>query len=159
MVQLTIGPRAPKRWFERAGGCVGQIRVDFTVTNELDVQAVAEGRLDASAVRRLELKGVLVDTGATTLCLPANLVAQLGLPAKKDAVAETPTGHYLIRVFGQATVELMGRSNTFECVELPEGAPPLLGVYVLEGLGIEPNLRDEVLELRPETGPNGYLRI
>jgi len=159
MVQLTIGPRAPKRWFEKAGDRVGQIRVDVTVTNELDVQAMSEGRLEPDAVRSVAPAGVLVDSGATTLCLPADLVAALGLRYKKDAVAETPTGHHLIRVFGLATVSLMGRDNTFECVELPEGSPPLIGVYVLEGLGIEPNLREEVLELRPETGPNGYLRI
>ena len=159
MVQLTIGPRAPKRWFERAGGCVGQIRVEVTVKNELDVQAASEGHLAAVNVRRATLSDVLVDTGATTLCLPADVVAALGLPYKRNAMAETAIGYHEIRVFGQATVALMGRENTFECVELPEGAPPLLGVYVLEGLGIEPNLRDEVLELRPETGPNGYLRI
>jgi len=151
MVQLVIGPRAPKRWFKGLEGGVGQIHVDITVSNYGDEEArrrdpAAQGTL----LRTVEVKRVLVDTGSTTLCLPADLVAQLGLTDSRNAVAEIPTGHELIRVFRGVHLTLMGRSTITECVELPEGASPLLGVLPLEQMGIEPNLREEILELRPE---------
>lgn len=123
--------------------------------NEADKILAERGVAISSTVRELALTGVLVDTGPTTLCLPADLVAQLGLRFARNAVAEIATGHAPIRVFQDAHIALMGREGTFECIELPEGVPPLLGVIPLEGLGIEPNLRDEVLELRPEP----YVRI
>jgi predicted aspartyl protease len=155
MVQLVIGPRAPKRWFKGLEGGVGQIRTTFTVRNEADEVLVERGVSESGLIRSVTLTNVLVDTGSTTLCLPADLVAQLGLRFARHAVAEIATGHAPIRIFNDARIELMGRSGIFECIELPEGAPPLLGVMPLEGMGIEPNLRDEVLELRPEP----YMRI
>jgi predicted aspartyl protease len=155
MVQLIIGPRAPKRWFKGLEGGVGQIRTTLNVINRGDQVLAERGTPRDGGVRAIELHNVLVDTGATTVCLPADLIEQLGLHYARSAVAEIATGHALIRIFEDAHIELMGREGTFECIELPEGAPPLLGVMPLEGMGIEPNLRDEVLELRPEP----YMRI
>jgi clan AA aspartic protease len=155
MVQLIIGARAPKRWFKGLEGGVGQIRTTLVVRNEADEVLAELGGRDRTGIRSVELRDVLVDTGATTLCLPADLVTRLGLRFARNAVAETATGHSPVRIFNDAHIELMGREGTFECIELPEGASPLLGVMPLEGLGIEPNLRDEVLELRPEP----YMRI
>lgn len=151
MVQLVIGPLAPRRWFKGLEGGVGQIYVDITVSNFVEETNLANGLLPAGTlVPTVSLSRVLFDTGATTLCLPADLVAALNLPFLRNAVAETATGHHLVCIFGAAQTTLMGRSTATECVELPEGAPPLLGVLPLEQMGIEPNLRDEILELRPE---------
>lgn len=151
MVQLVLGPRAPRRWFEGLEGGVGQIYVDITVSNSGEEYAVRHGFVPAETIIPfVSLERVLFDTGATTLCLPAEIVARLKLPFLRNAVAETATGHHIVRIFGEARTSLMGRGTVTECVELPEGAPPLLGVLPLEQMGIEPNLRDEILELRPE---------
>jgi len=54
-------------------------------------------------------------------------------------------------------VTVSGRTGLFECVELPGGDQTLLGVVVLESLGLQPDVINHRLELRPETGPYGYI--
>jgi hypothetical protein len=46
---------------------------------------------------------------------------------------------------------LLGRAGTFECLELPGGKTPLIGVIPLEALGIEVDLRNQQLRLLPDT--------
>jgi len=102
---------------------------------------------------------VLVDTGATTLCLPADVIQQLGLPVLKETVAATARGLVNVRIFEDARIELMGRKGTFECLELPEGEDPLLGVIPLEALGIELDLQKQELRLLSESGSRTYITI
>ncbi|MGH9852718.1 MAG: aspartyl protease, partial [Blastocatellia bacterium] len=53
----------------------------------------------------------------------------------------------------------LGREGTFECLELPGGKRPLLGVIPLEAMGIEPDLRSQSLRLLPLTEQDTYLTI
>jgi hypothetical protein len=53
----------------------------------------------------------------------------------------------------------MGREGTFECLELPGGSDPLLGVIPLEALGIELDLQNQQLILLPMSPTASYLRI
>jgi predicted aspartyl protease len=45
----------------------------------LDLHEAKQGQRAADAVRRVEVKDALVDTGASALCVPCRLVTQLGL--------------------------------------------------------------------------------
>jgi len=76
----------------------------------------------------------LVDTGATFLCLPADLVDRLGLPFNRDRPTNTVTGPLTLRVFGGARIEVQGRSCDVEVMELPAGRQALLGQLPLEAL-------------------------
>ena len=49
-----------------------------------------------------------------------------------------------------------GRAGNFECLELPDGASPLLGVLPLEALGIEPDILNHRLRLLPEEPGNTH---
>lgn len=57
---------------------MGQVIVTLTVTNRID-QVLAEQGFIPVEVRSCTLTNVLVDTGATLLCLPAAIISQLGL--------------------------------------------------------------------------------
>lgn len=138
---------------------MGKILTRLTVTNRLDEGRAANGDIPAEAVRSVTIDDVLVDTGATTLCLPSEIIAQLGLALLREATVSTATGLGTARIFQDAKVSLLGREGTFECLELPGGRQPLIGVIPLEMLGIEPDLRNQRLRLLPENANETYLTI
>jgi len=110
-------------------------------------------------VRSVTLENVLVDTGATTLCLPKDVLARLGLKILKQVVVETVTGISEARIFQDAKISLCGREGTFECLELPEGKTPLLGVIPMEALGIEVDLKHQSLKVLPDRPTETYWTI
>ena len=79
-----------------------------------------EVTLAPERVRSVTLDNVVVDTGATTLCLPATVISQLGLELLKEVEVRTANGFSQARIFRDATLLLLGREGTFECLELPE---------------------------------------
>lgn len=54
---------------------------------------------------------------------------------------------------------LLGRDGTFDCLELPAGTDPLLGVIPLEALGLEPDRRNQRLRLLPEEPGDSYFTV
>ena len=71
----------------------------------------------------------------------------------------TASGPARARIFRDAGIELLGRSGTFDCLELPEGVPPLLGVVPLEVLGLQPDLARQQLRVLPDEGDHPYLLV
>ncbi|MBE9096346.1 retroviral-like aspartic protease family protein [Tychonema sp. LEGE 07203] len=138
---------------------MGKIITTLTITNRLDQGKAEDNLIPAEQIRSITLKNVLVDTGATTLCLPQDAIAQLGLKLLKTVPVATATGIGTARIFEDAKISLMGRDATFECIELPAGADPLLGVIPLEALGIELDLQKQTLVLLPLSPTASYLRI
>jgi clan AA aspartic protease len=117
------------------------------------------GVMPTSQVRSILVDHVLVDTGATGLCLPADIIQQLGLELIREAQVEIATGFSTARIFGDASITVEGRTGTFECLELPGGRQPLLGVVPLEWLGINLDLANERMTLLPDWGDRTYLTI
>ena len=138
---------------------MGQVFVSFGVTNFSDVDPAAIVRRPPSETRMTALDEVLMDTGATHLCLPADLVARLGLGLGYATPVETATGAAVIRVFRNALVTYEDRSAVVEVIELPLGRPPLLGAIPMEALGIEPDLRNRRVRKLARDLNSSYIRI
>jgi len=138
---------------------MGRIITTLTITNRIDQGLAARGIITPDEVRSIALNDVLVDTGATTLCLPKSAIAQLGLEILKEVDVETANGIGKARIFQDAKISLLGREGTFECLELPGGGSPLLGVIPLEALGIELDLQKKELKLLPISPTQTYLTI
>ena len=138
---------------------MGRILTTLTITNRIDQGLAARGIITLDEVRSLTLNNVLVDTGATTLCLPKSAIAQLGLEILKEVDVETANGIGKARIFQDAKISLLGREGTFECLELPGGGSPLLGVIPLEALGIELDLQNQQLKVLPISPTQTYLTI
>ena len=134
-------------------GSVGPVRATLTITTRADQIPGERGLMRPEEVRTVTLDNVRVDTGATLLGPPADVIARLGLAYRQDITAQTAAGPRRTRRFRDAEITLLGRSGTFDCVELPGGASALLGVIPLETLGIEPDVRNGTLHLLPE-GPD-----
>lgn len=137
---------------------MGRITTTVSIANRADQVLAARGFIPPEQVRSITLKNVLVDTGASTLCLPADAIAQLGLEILKEVDVATATG-IGTRIFQDAKISLLGREGTFECLELPGGRDALLGVIPLEALGIELDLQNQRLKLLPISPTDTYLTI
>jgi len=147
---MVIVWTAPKPGEE---GSVGHVHVTITVANRID-QALAErGLLSPGQVRAVTLDDVMIDTGATLLALPIDVIERLGLTVRREVIARTAAGPRTIRRFRDVELTVMGRTSAFDCLEVPEGSPCLLGVTPMEILGIEPDVRNHTLRLLPE-GPD-----
>ncbi|MCL1471618.1 aspartyl protease family protein [Argonema antarcticum] len=138
---------------------MGKVTTTLIITNRIDQANAEDGIIPTDRVRSITLDNVLVDTGATTLCLPANVIAQLGLKLLKEVVIQIATGISTARIFQDAKISLLGREGTFECLELPAGSNALLGVIPMEALGIEVDLKNQRLILLPIGPTETYLTI
>lgn len=138
---------------------MGKVLTQLKVTNRAD-QVLAEAGVKSEAqVRSIVIEDALVDTGATTLCLPADAIAQLGLSLLKEVDVTTANGISKARIFQDAKLYICGREGTFECLELPGGQVTLIGVIPLEALGLEPDLQNQKLKVLPTESSDTYLTI
>jgi clan AA aspartic protease len=138
---------------------MGKILTSLTIINRADQWAVSRGFITQEQVRSVNLENVLVDTGATTLCLPSQIISQLGLELLKEVEVSTASGVSKARVFQDAKILLCGREGTFECLELPNGRDPLIGAIPLEALGLELDLQRQTLKVLPSESWDTYLTI
>ncbi|MEG4274921.1 MULTISPECIES: retroviral-like aspartic protease family protein [unclassified Microcoleus] len=138
---------------------MGKVITTLAIQNLIDQADAERGMIPIEQIRSVTLENVLVDTGATTLCLPKDVIARLGLRILKEVVVETATGISEARIFQDAKISLCGREGTFECLELPEGKTPLLGVIPMEALGIEIDLKNQRLKVLPDGPTETYLTI
>jgi predicted aspartyl protease len=138
---------------------IGKVIATLVITNRIDEAKAEDGLMPIEQVRSVTLQNVLVDRGATTLCLPKDVIARLGLRILKQVVVETATGINKARIFQDASISLCGREGTFDCVELPEGKTPLLGKIPMEALGIEIDLKNQRLKVLPDGPTETYWTI
>lgn len=135
---------------------MGKVTTQLTIINRADEVRAADGSIPADQVRQITLDGVLVDSGATTLSLPIHIIEQLGLAPLREVLTKTAAGYQRSRVFQDAKVSVMGRAGVFQCLELPGGDEPLLGVIPMEDLGLEPDFQKQELKLLPMEPGNTY---
>ena len=141
------------------GKQMGQVIATITVTNRIDQVLADRGFILAGEVRTRTMDNVLVDTGATVLCLPAAIISQLGLVQGGEASVETTTGVKPGRIFRDVEICVGDRRGTFDCLELTEVDYALLGVVPMETLGLEPDLKNRQLRVLPMNSEQTYLSI
>jgi predicted aspartyl protease len=140
-------------------GGYGQVFIDIVVVNSFDLDRVVLGEARATDVRSIEIRAVLMDTGATHLCLPASMVSELGLALARTVPVETATGSSDRRVFRNALIRFLDRETQAEVVELPDGVRPLLGAIPMEAMGIQPDLATRTVRILPMTRDDTYITV
>ncbi|MBD2090086.1 aspartyl protease family protein [Microcoleus sp. FACHB-1515] len=138
---------------------MGKVVTTITVTNLVDETLAERGFIQPEEVRSLTLTDVIVDTGATMLCLPASVISQLGLKQLGVIGTKTAIGKGTARIFKGVTLRVEGREGTFDCIELPDGVEALLGVIPQEQLGLEPDLQNQRLRVLPNTPKDSYIYV
>lgn len=133
----------------RPGQSTGRVVVPIVVSNVDDVRRAARGEVAPASVRRVQV-AALVDSGATFLCMPESLIAELGLPFNRVRETRTVTGPVTLNVYGGARLLVEGRECDEEIMGLPEGRQVLLGQIPLEKLDFWIDLSQRRLVGNPE---------
>ena len=93
----------------------------------------------------------LVDTGASELCLPADIVESLNLvEVGRMRVQTADGGQHSYRLVGMVEIEVQGRACQVRAVELPGNTRVLLGAFPLEEMDWHISPRDGRLIPNPE---------
>ena len=129
---------------------MGKVIVTLKLTNLKDTFLKAAGARKASP-RSVEIEA-LVDTGATRLYLKPTVIRKLGLE-RTDTIRSRRTNADAIRnKYEPVQLELMGRRENFDVVEVPEDVPNLLGQVPLEILDLVVDSRGQKLIPNPAHG-------
>ena len=138
---------------------MGKVVVTLNLTNWVDQVLAERGFIPTAQVRSITVDNALVDTGATRLCLPTEVIQQLGLKLTATIDDQTATGPQTVNVYEGLKLTVEGREGRYDCVELPAGQTPLLGLIPLEDLGLEPDLQNQRLRHLPVTGKETYMTV
>jgi clan AA aspartic protease len=116
---------------------MGKVTEKVKITNLLDPSKCVE--LDA-----------VIDTGATMLVLPQNIVEQLGLrKIRETKVRYANNKAELKSIYGVVTIEIKGRTGNFDVLAEAEGSQPLVGQVALEILDLVVDPRTRTLTPNP----------
>ncbi len=111
---------------------MGRVVVPALVESIEDGFRARRGEISSAEIRRVEIAEALVDTGATTLCLPRELIQQLGLASFGERRSMSSSGPRQTRIYGPVKLTIQGRDCNVDVLELPDGVPPLIGQVPLE---------------------------
>lgn len=127
---------------------MGEVKVEISLTNAIDLGMVRRGRMSPSEVRT-EVVEALVDTGAVNCVLPPFLVDKLGLERPFRQVAEYADGRREeVDVTEPVLFEILGRKVFEECLVL--GDEVLIGQTALEKTDLHVDCRERRLLPNPD---------
>lgn len=127
---------------------VGRVTTPVRIENYYDVEAAAAGTLPPEAVRVVEVADALVDTGASTFCLPPSLIEALGLRRLGEKRARTARGVLTLGIYSGVRLVIQDRDSVCRVTEIPEGSPVLIGQIPLEEMDLVVAPKEQTL------GPN-----
>ncbi len=96
--------------------------------------------------------GAVIDTGATMLVLPQDLVDRLGLRKIRDSRVRYANREVQLKpIYGIVALEIQGRVGNFDVLAEVAGSQPLVGQIVLEELDLVVHPATKLLTPNPES--------
>lgn len=86
-----------------------KVTTSINITNQIDLTLAERGFIPEEQIRSITLNDMLVDTGATRLCLPKNIILELELPLQRKADVKIATGVEKVRLFKMLNLSTEGR--------------------------------------------------
>jgi clan AA aspartic protease len=129
---------------------MGQVVVKIKLTNLFDL-ALRKRGLSKRKPRHVEVRA-LVDTGATRLYLKPSVIRRLGLKRVDTVRSQTANGEVIRYKYEPVQLELMGRTENFDVIEVSESVPNLLGQVPLEVLDLVVDAKGQKLIGNPAHG-------
>ena len=129
---------------------MGKVIVKLKLTNLKDTFLKSAGARKARP-RAVEVEA-RVDTGTTRLYLKPTVIKKLGLERTDTVRSQTTNGDAIRYKYAAVQLELMGRSEVFEVIEVPENVPNLLGQVPLEVLDFVVDRKGQNLIPNPAHG-------
>jgi len=129
---------------------VGKVIVKIKLTNYGDL-VLFNHNATKRKPRQIEVDS-LVDTGATRLYLKPSVIKKLGLQRVDAVRSQTSNGEAVRLKYEPVQLELMGRKENFDVIEVPESVPNLLGQVPLEVLDLVVDNKRQKLIPNPAHG-------
>ncbi len=128
---------------------MGRVLQTAMLRNSADLVYAQQGKLPMDEVRSLEVE-FMVDTGASYICLPKQMIQQLGLVKQKEKDVRTANGVVKRGVFSPVNITIFDRDADLNVMELPDdGTPPLLGYLALEAMDLLVDSKEQKLIVNP----------
>jgi clan AA aspartic protease len=136
---------------EEEEGIMGKVVVEAKIKNLIDEELARRRLRKPEEIREVE-REVLVDTGATMLTLPEEVVEELGLTRGRFVTAGYADRTKKRRQIARGiNIEIMGREVEVECVVEARGTQILLGQIPLEAMDLIVDPKAGKLMPRPES--------
>lgn len=130
---------------------MGEVVTTVVLENLRDRENAEAGLIARGDVRNLILP-IVVDTGASQLVLPEEMVSELGLRRVGQTIIEYADGRREERpLAGYVIVRVLNREAGVHCIVGPAGTEPLLGQVPLETLDLLVDCGRLQLVPRPES--------
>jgi clan AA aspartic protease len=129
---------------------MGKVMQKIKLTNYSDIIRAQDGHLAPELIRTIEVDA-LIDTGASTLILPADVVAKMGFAVVEVRKLRLADGSLIDspRV-GGIHLEICGRDMFTSAYVMPAGTTPLVGQIPLEELDLVVDPKRQELRPNPE---------
>jgi predicted aspartyl protease len=131
---------------------MGRVLTEATIENLEDAWEARRKRILDEQIRRVTVSDALVDTGATLLSLPTQLIRQLGLNQQFRKRVRSSVGVSEADVYDAVRLTIQGRSCTMDVMEVPDDSPVLIGQLPLEHLDFVVDMRAHSLIGNPAHG-------
>jgi predicted aspartyl protease len=131
---------------------MGKVLVTAKIENLADLFDAEKGVLPDDQVRRIEVQGAVIDTGATTLLLPKRMVAALGLKQLRTRHSRGLGGDFMLPMYGTVRLTIQGRDCPVDVGEIGDEYPVLVGQIPLEALDWVIDPKGQRLIGNPEHG-------
>ena len=132
---------------------MGRVTCKAKIENALDSAQARMGQLSVEKVRTITIEDALVDTGASTLALPASMLRQLGLDIPSSTRrSRNTTGLYEVKIYGPVRLTIFDRDITLDAMEVADECPVLIGQIPLEHLQLVVDMVNHRVEKSPANG-------
>ena len=130
---------------------MGEVVEKIQLENYVDRYLADEGKIKSNQVRKATIDA-LVDTGATMLILPQEVVERLGLKVSRKVIVTYADERKDERdVAGVVIIKIGERYTNANCIVGPPNSVPLIGQIILEELDLIVDAREQKLTPRPES--------
>lgn len=130
---------------------MGEVKVPLRVENALDRERFLVHEIEEDQIRSVEVQA-LVDTGATLLALPQEVIERLGLRIRGQVIVTYADERKEERPRAGIVTACVGdRDTDVDCVVGPPNSEPLVGQIVLEAMDLLVDCVHQRLVPRPES--------
>jgi predicted aspartyl protease len=130
---------------------MGKVLADLKLTSLYDLRDFKLKRIREDEIRRLLIHDVIVDSGASMLCLSKSIIDRLDLEFVKETKVNTADGVVTRGIYGPVVYEIQGRSARGDVLELAHPkVNALIGQIPLEQLDFLINPAANKLVTNPE---------
>jgi len=97
---------------------MGKVLTTINIRNLYDLRDAKKGVIGEDEVKSVELEDVIVDSGASMLCLSKRIIDKLDLEFLKDVKVNTADGITKRGIYGPVAYEIAGRVARGDVLEL-----------------------------------------